>query len=428
MSLTILKVWDGEYPWDVRVEKVCRSMSEAGHSVHLTARNRRRDPVEQVLAEGTVHRLSPTPWLGRRLEAAAMFPAFFNPRWVSLILRKARELDPDLLLARDLPLTPTTIFVGQLLGIPVVHDMAENYSAMIKDLWLTGTTQPGDFFVRNPDLVAWVERWCLRRLDHVIVVVEESRDRLVDLGFSESKISVVGNTPPLVEKNSVESPRTPRTDLKVVYLGLMERARGVETLIRAVGSCVSSGVNIHLELVGDGRNLEDFKELAQRVGLSASSVTFHGFLNHDLALEVVGRSDVGVIPHHVTESWNTTIPNKLFDYMAAGIPVLASNAAPVERIVSATECGRIFRDRDSGHLADLLIQFSEDPALHRFGQAGREAHIRRYNWDNDRLTLLQALERTAAQRGSHLDSAGSRPDNGLLAGRGLDTSGSPRQS
>ena len=171
MTKAVCKVWDSEYPWDVRVEKVSRALTDAGYDVHLTARNRKRLTTLEVMPEATVHRLRPTPYLRKRLEAAAMFPAFFNPRWIRLVYRTAVESNAQVILARDLPLAPTAIWVGKRLGLPVVHDMAENYGAMIQDLWNTGSTKLGDTFVRNPALVDRIERWCLARLDHVVVVV-----------------------------------------------------------------------------------------------------------------------------------------------------------------------------------------------------------------------------------------------------------------
>lgn len=393
MTLSICKVWDYEYPWDVRVEKVCRALTDAGHSVHLTARNRGRLAVREDLGEATVHRLAPTPWLGRRIEAAGMFPAFFNPRWVRLIHRTAVEASADVILVRDLPLTPTAIWVGRRLGIPVIHDMAENYGAMIRDLWLTGTTSFGDFLIRNPAIVERVEKWCLKRLDGVIVVVEESKGRLLQLGVPAELITIVGNTPPA--KRATEPPgseRRGRDALHAVYLGLMERARGISEVIQAVALCRSRGVPVRLTLIGDGRNLADFQVEAGEAGLTEEIVRFRGFVPNEEALQIVAEADVGLIPHHVNESWNTTIPNKLFDYMAAGVVVVASDARPVERVVGETACGKIFPDRDVERLAEVLTELQMDGDRSRYGRAGQEAIQTSYNWERDRTRLVRAVE------------------------------------
>ena len=82
--MRICKVWDAEYPWDVRANKMCRTLTDAGHHVDLVARNRDARPTYEELPECTVHRLSPLPVLGSRISAASMFPAFFNPRLLAL--------------------------------------------------------------------------------------------------------------------------------------------------------------------------------------------------------------------------------------------------------------------------------------------------------------------------------------------------------
>src|SRR5690349_18855709 len=105
--LRICKVWDSEYPWDVRAEKVATALTEAGHEVHLVARNRDRRRMNERLSEAEVHRLKPWTFLGSRLDSATSFPAFFNPRWIRAILASARNTRADLILVRDLPLAPT---------------------------------------------------------------------------------------------------------------------------------------------------------------------------------------------------------------------------------------------------------------------------------------------------------------------------------
>src|SRR4051794_24494648 len=124
--LRICKVWDSDYPWDVRVEKVVGALAAAGHEVHLVARNRARRTERERVVDTEVHRLKPWGFLGKRLDAASSFPAFFNPRWMRAIFRTARATRADMILVRDLPLAPTAIWAARRLGIPVMLDMAEN--------------------------------------------------------------------------------------------------------------------------------------------------------------------------------------------------------------------------------------------------------------------------------------------------------------
>src|SRR3712207_6691935 len=87
----VLYVWQSDYPWDVRTEKVCRALTDAGMAVHLAARNRRWQATAEPMPEALTHRLPPWRWAGRRLDAVLQFPAFLNPRWVALLSRVVRR-------------------------------------------------------------------------------------------------------------------------------------------------------------------------------------------------------------------------------------------------------------------------------------------------------------------------------------------------
>lgn len=397
--MRICKVWDADYPWDVRVEKVARSLTEAGHEVHLVARNAQWRPAREELVEAHVHRLRPWKLLGRRLDAATMFPAFFNPRWISAVMGTARASRSELLLVRDLPLAPTAILVGRLLRIPVVLDMAENYPAMMRSLWDVGVHRRSDVLVRNPSVVAAVERWVLARVDHTLVVVEESRDRLRALGVSAERISVVCNTPSLSRLSELKPKvHANGTRLELIYLGLLEAPRGIGVLIDAVASARNNGVDARLTVLGDGRERRNLEERARALGSDESKVRFLGRVPYPEAVRLLQTADVGVVPHLANESWNTTIPNKLFDYMAGGLAVMTSNAKPAARIVRESGAGLVYGDTDVGACA-AAIEALADPELRaRFGRSGRQAVTDRFHWELDAARMGAALESVSTQR------------------------------
>lgn len=388
--MRICHIWDADYPWDVRVEKVTRALSEAGHEVHIVARNKRADAEVEELEDATVHRLRPIA--NRRLNTATSFPAFFNPRWLSRINEVARAISADVLLVRDLPLAPAAIRIGKRLGIPVALDMAENYPAMVQAVWDAGRHHASDYLVRNPRLVRAVENWVLPRVDHTFVVIEESRDRLVAAGVPAERVTVVLNTPPRARLAEPSRDHTARGVFRLFYLGLLEAPRGIAELIRGVGIARSNGVKVELDLVGKGREDERFRSLAAELGLLDSGVSFHGFLPYTEGLAVMRQADVGVVPHYANESWSTTIPNKLFDYMSAGLPVLTSDVRPVARIVRDTGAGIVYRDRDVDDAARAIAELSDAGVRATLGRAARQAVADRYHWEWDAQRLTTALE------------------------------------
>ena len=329
------------------------------------------------------------------MDGMLSFPAFLSPRWRRHLLDTATRIRADLIIVRDLPLCPTAIRTSRRLRIPVVLDMAENYPALLQDVWDTGRQKPFDWMIRNPRAAARVERYCLPRAGHIVVVVEESAARLERLGVNPNRLSVVSNTPSLarLEAGPVAPPRPPEAPLELVYMGLMELARGVSLLLDAVGVLELGGTRVHAHLIGGGRDLAVLREHANALGLGDNVVTFHGYVpDHRAALGIVGAADVGVIPHYANEWATTTIPNKLFDYMAAGLPVVSSSAAPCKRILQETGAGVVFEDRSAESLADAIRGLRNDGVRRRYAEAGLAAVRQRYNWETDSATLLRAVD------------------------------------
>jgi glycosyltransferase involved in cell wall biosynthesis len=126
-------------------------------------------------------------------------------------------------------------------------------------------------------------------------------------------------------------------------------------------------------------------------------VTFHGRLPHVDAIRVVAQAHVGLVPHEARESWNTTIPNKLFDYMAAGLAVVSSDAAPAARVVKETGAGLVFQSGDGNALAEMIRRCLDVPAWEQYRRAGQEAIRSRYNWESDTRVLLEAVSRVGSE-------------------------------
>lgn len=397
-----LYVWQAEYPWDVRVEKIARALTGAGFDTHIVARNRQRDPLAEPLPEAVVDRLPPWPWLGQRLDAALQTGVFLNPRWMQHLTRTIRKTSPAVVIVRDLPLAPAAIWASRRFGIPVVLDMAENYPALIRDNWDVHRHRPWDFVARNPRLARLVESYALRQVDHVIVVVDESADRVASLGVPRERITVVSNTPPLEQVSDAGAARTlsSRKRVEVVYLGILEIPRGLYDAIEAIRMLRARSIDVRLTIVGSGRDAALFQDRARAAGLTDEAVRFTGYVSREEAMHAVASSDVGLLANHRTEQWQTSVPNKLFDYMAAGLAVVTSDAAPCARIVRETAAGEVFRAGDAADLARALERLTDPEVRTAAGEAGRRAVVKRYNWEKDSTTLLDVINSLARPVGA----------------------------
>lgn len=401
--MRVAYLYFSEYPWDVRVEKICRTLTEVGHDVHILARNRKREELVEPRPEGTVHRLPPWRLVGRKLDAALSFPAFASPRWIAHLTRVVRRTRAEVIIARDLPLCPTALWVGRALGVPVVLDMAENYPAFWRQNWELGRKRPADHLLRNPKFIAAVERYCVPRVDRVMVVVDENGERLQRMGVPAERIALVSNTPPAAAATR-QAPRRERAEgapLALSYLGVVEVSRGIDVAIEGVRVLRDQGRAVRLDVVGGGKDLEFCRQRARELGLGEDAVRFYGFVPHAQAIELTAQADVGLLPHRTHEMWNTTIPNKLFDYMAAGMPIVTADAVPFARIVRETGAGEVFPSGQPAELARAVGRFFDPAEREACGRAGRQAIVSKYNWERDAARMMECLDgvvRQGAQR------------------------------
>jgi glycosyltransferase involved in cell wall biosynthesis len=390
--MVICKIWDADYPWDVRVEKMCQSLRQK-HEVHLVCRNTKGRRTYEEAGGIYIHRLPflhvASVWLNKLIG----FPVFFNPLWIITVWRIVRRYRADLILVRDLPLALTALLVGRWERIPVVMDMAENYPAMLEDRQKFSPDVLSSSLIRNPTIARVVERIALRLVDHIIVVVEESLDRLIRAGIPRPQLSVVGNTPPLDrwQPSGSFDLTSDQDELELVYLGNLDGNRGIDVAIRAVDYIRTLGCSVRMKVIGDGSWIERLRSLVTALNLG-DRIAIPGRLPFAEVKAIMTQAHIGIIPHYATDSWNSTIPNKLFDFMSMGKAVIVSNARPAERIVREENCGLVFTDRDPESLADAILKLSDASVREALGKRGREAILRKYNWNLEEQTLLGTID------------------------------------
>lgn len=394
--LNVLYLWDADYPWDVRVEKICQSLTRHGHVVHIAARNLGRRATYELADNLHIHRLKPLD--NDRLNYALSFPAFFNPRWGRLLDSIITNHDIDLVIVRDLPMAIAGIRAGRRHGLPTLFDMAEDYVAMIWNVWKHKRWSPLNLAVRNPYLAKLVERYTLPRVDHTLVVIEEAIDVVRRAGGDPDAVTIVGNTPRLDEYTSCENRVPPdlAADMDgrftVIYTGGVKLERGLKVALDAIEQLVPTMPDLLFVVVGTGHSLDELKQVATHKRLN-DHVRWTGWVDHKDMLGYIKLANVGVIPNFASDHTNRTIPNKLFDYMAFGIPVVASDAIPMKRIIDQTRCGTTFASGNAPDLARAISEVRASPV--DFGGNGRTWVRREYHWGNDEQRLLRAVARTA---------------------------------
>lgn len=385
-------VFDGDYPWDVRVEKMAESLLEAGHEVRLLCRNRARRMRRELLPSGLqVRRL---PGLSHPLTV----PVPASPIWAFFLWRELRAFRPDRILVRDLPLAPLAVALGHRAGVPVIADLAEPYPDSLRAQLQFDSLPRLSRWLRNPSAADRVERWVVQRIDRVLVVCPEAGRRLEARGLQPDRWTEVGNTPQLDWIRPITSPMLRPVDLQgrcvLFFSGLLAGDRGLEVALDALGHLSTEHAGrLALVIVGEGPVRASLATRANGLGLG-EQVHFQGWVEHQRLPDWIRIADVGLLPFQDCPHINATLANKLFEYMALELPVIVSDVAPMARIIAETGAGVSFHAGDSRDLARAIAELLGDPERrHRLGRAGGEAVRRRYHWQVDGQRMLQAVAR-----------------------------------
>jgi len=232
-------------------------------------------------------------------------------------------------------------------------------------------------------------------LDHTFVVCEENRERLIVKGALPDQVTVVGNTPDLEVFSQDVAPTQEVVErfhdrFVLLYVGAIDPFRGLDTLVDALPTIRQSIPNIMLAVIGKGHGLGEVEERARSRGVS-DFVDFVGFMPLRELPFYISRGDVCVIPHHRNAHIDTTLPNKLFDYMALGRAVLSTDAIPLSRIIEGENCGLVYRSGDAESLASRVIELADEATRKEMGKRGAQAVQERYNWEKDKAKLQKVV-------------------------------------
>ncbi|BDU71222.1 glycosyltransferase [Mesoterricola silvestris] len=188
-------------------------------------------------------------------------------------------------------------------------------------------------------------------------------------------------------------PRTP-DPLRVLYMGGLSRGRGIPLALEAVRIARHRVPGLRLELAG--------WILEPEVGRLVKEAAREGWCRHLETLEAgalaahAAGAGIGLVTLLPQPNYLESLPTKLFEYMALGIPVLASDFPLWRELVGESGAGRVVRP-EAGPLAQALVAMALDPAaLQEHARRGRAAYLDRYRWEVEAANLRWHLERAGA--------------------------------
>jgi len=182
---------------------------------------------------------------------------------------------------------------------------------------------------------------------------------------------------------------------KIIYLGGMSRTRGLVEVVEAFGLVARSHPTWELWLVGSSRPAifeDELRALAKERGV-AEKVKFVSWVPYDEKERLSSQGAMGIVTYLPYANNTSCLPNKLFDYMLVGLPVIASDFPLYREVVEPHRCGLIVDPTRPEEIAEAMTRLIENPAEAReMGQNGRRVVADRYNWQHESEALLRIYE------------------------------------
>lgn len=287
---------------------------------------------------------------------------------------RIRGLGPEVVHFHDPELIPLAMLL-RVRGYRVVYDVHEDLPRQILDkYWLPA-------FVRAP--ISWFAsavEWIAGKVFDLIVAATPT----IAARFPPGRTAIVRNYPRLDEFRPTairQSDRSPH----FIYTGVVAAIRGAREMVAAIGLVEGGGTR--LRIAGVIRPPGLHSELARMTGWAR--VEPLGWLDRPEVAAQLGEVRAGLVVLHPTRSYLDALPIKMFEYMAAGLPVIASDFPLWRSIIDGAGCGLLVDPKDPGAIAGALRWILDHPErADEMGRRGRQAVEAEYNWEREAATLL----------------------------------------
>lgn len=371
--------------------EVARGLARLGHEIHLVCAGHEgwgglapfARPVSQTLDGFHLHHQD--------------IPKALTLLGAAPIMRLARALRPDLIMERYYNFAGVGMIAARRLGLPSLLEV----NALIVDPPAVAKRRLDDT-IGGP-MRRWAEAQC-RQADRIVTPLHTTvppsipRAKIVELpwGADVERFAAVATRRQAADDGRQMTGATAvGRPSSVVFMGSFRAWHGVTDFVRAALLLLGRGVEARFTLIGDGPERAAAEALAAP---HADRFTFTGAIPYGSVPAALAQADVGVAPfttapHPALRAagffWS---PLKIYEYMAAGLPVVTAAIPPLSTIIRDGAEGALYPEGDVPALADAINRLLADPpAARRMGVRARERVVAHYSWQRHCVELERIM-------------------------------------
>jgi glycosyltransferase involved in cell wall biosynthesis len=296
-----------------------------------------------------------------------------------ILYERALKSGADFFHFHDPELLPWGVKIAKKTGKPVIYDSHEDLPKQIHTKpWI-----PAGIRDSLSKVVHRFEKGWASKLAAVITATESIRDQ-----FQEAKnVTVIKNYPlpmPAIEKEENGANR-------ILYVGGISYLRGYREMIQMMDH-IPRELQAELHLIGPMQHIaaedQDKEELRKK------NIYLHGRIPFEEVKKWLAKGKVGLVCLHPIENYRESLPIKMFEYMAAGLPLVATDFPLWKEIVDQSQCGFTVDALNPKEMAEKVTQLLLDKELHnQMSENGRRAYEEHYNWRVEEKKLLDLYQK-----------------------------------
>jgi glycosyltransferase involved in cell wall biosynthesis len=299
---------------------------------------------------------------------------------------------PDVVLASSPPINIA------LLGRSIARRLKVPWVFEVRDLWPASIRAVGVSASPLLKLIEQMELKLYHDANQVMVLTDAFREDLLSRGVPDAKLSVVTNAVDAVKFAYPEGRSHARAALSlpgdkfiVGFVGTLGLAQGAGVFVEAAAR-LNHRDDIHFLVVGEGADGGHVKALAGKLGVK--NIEFRNFVAHPKVPQLLAALNIGTVLLKDDPVFETVIPSKIFEILAAGRPIAAAVAGQAQRIIASLGGGVCVAPQDAEGLATAIAEMADQPD--RTDATGRAAQVEvAARFDRDKLAsnALEVLER-----------------------------------